>query len=138
DERGRQAVVERLGGVSDVFERTLLWGSLWDAIREAGLAPRDFVELALRLLPNETDEALAQNLIGHVTIGLHRYVNQSVRAELVPRAETLASDLMLHSANQDLRIILFRALRHIAERALARAQLKALHPGKLTVPVMAP
>src|SRR5207248_11088986 len=72
DERSRQAVVERLGGVSDVFERTLLWGSLWDAIREADLAPRDFVELALRLLPNETDEALAQNLIGHVTIGLHR------------------------------------------------------------------
>src|SRR6266704_5113452 len=67
DERSRQVVIERLGGVSDVFERTLLWGSLWDAIREADLAPRDFVELALRLLPHETDEALAQNLIGHVT-----------------------------------------------------------------------
>jgi len=138
DERSRQAVIERLGGVSDVFERTLLWGSLWDAIREADLAPRDFVELALRLLPNETDEALAQNLIGHVTIGLHRYVNQSVRAEIVPRAETLASDLMLHSANQDLRIIWFRGLRAIAESALGRAQLKDLLTGKLTVPGMDP
>src|SRR6267154_1001689 len=138
DERSRLAVVDRLGGVSDVFERTLLWGSLWDAIREADLAPREFVELALRLLPNETDEALAQNLIGHVTIGLHRYVNQSVRSEIVPRAETLASDLMLHSANQDLRIIWFRGLRAIVESALGRAQLKDLLTGKLSVPGMDP
>jgi len=50
---GRQAVVDRLGGVSDVFERTLLWGSLVGCYPRSDLAPREFVELALRLLPNE-------------------------------------------------------------------------------------
>ena len=134
DERSRKAAIENLGEVSDVFERTLLWGSLWDSVREADLAPRDFAELALRLLPAEADESLAQTLIGHVTTALHRYVNPSVRAEIVPRAEALASNQMLHSPNQDLRIIWFRGLRSIAESPQGRAQLKDILSGKLAVP----
>ena len=134
DERSRKAVVEELGEVSAVFERTLLWGSLWDSVREADLSPRDFVELALRLLPAETDESLAQNLISHVATALHRYVNPNVRAEMVPRAEALASSQMLHSPSQDLRIIWLRALRAIAESSTGRAQLKDLVSAKLVVP----
>lgn len=134
DERSRKAVIEKLGGISSVFERTLLWGSLWDSVREADLAPHDFVELALRFLPAETDESLAQNLIGHMATALHRYVNHSVRSEIVPRAEALASSQMLHSSSQDLRIIWFRALRAIAESQEGRAQLKELLSGKLAVP----
>jgi aminopeptidase N len=134
DERSRKAVVDRLGEVNDIFERTLLWGSLWDSVREADLAPRDFLELALRLLPGETDEALAQNLIGHVTTSLHRYVSEAVRAQLVPKAEVLASDRMLHSAEQDFRIIWFRGLRAIAESPQGRTRLKDLLTGKLVVP----
>lgn len=134
DERSRKAVIEKLGGISRVFERTLLWGSLWDSVREADLAPHDFVELALRLLPAETDESLAQNLIGHIATALHRYVNHSVRSEIVPRAEALASNQMLHSSSQDLRIIWFRALRAIAESPQGRAQLKELLSGKLALP----
>ena len=134
DEHSRKAVIEKLGGVPDVFDRTLLWGSLWDSVREADLAPRDFVELALRLLSTEADESLAQNLIGHVTTALHRYVNPTVRAEIVPRAEALACNQMLHSPSQDLRIIWFRALRAIAESPQERAKLKDLLAGKLAVP----
>jgi aminopeptidase N len=134
DARSRKAVIDRLPAISDVFERTLLWGSLWDSVREAEMAPRDFLEFALRLLPNETDEALAQNLLGHVANALHRYVNDATRAQIVLSAETLAADRMLHSTEQDFRITWFRALRAIAETPAGRAQLKDLLSGKLTVP----
>ncbi len=134
DERSRKTIIAQLGGIPDVFERTLLWGSLWDSVREAELAPYDFVELALRLLPNETDESLAQALIGHVATVLHRYVNPKMRMEIVPKAEALGYDQMLHSPNQDLRIIWFRGFRAIAETAQGRAQLKDLLSGKLPVP----
>ena len=134
DERSRKAVIKRLGGVSDAFERTLLWGSLWDSVREADFAPREFLELALRLLPAEADESLAQSLIGHVTTGLHRYVSDAARAQIVPNAEALASDRMLHSTEQDFRIIWFRGLRAIAESPQGRAQLKDLLGGKLAIP----
>lgn len=134
DERSRKAVFERLGQTSDVFERTLLWGSLWDSVREAELAPRQFLDLALQLLPAETDEALAQGLIGHLTTGLHRYVSRDQRAQIVPRAEKLAIDHMLHSDNQDFRIIWFRGLRAFAESPQGRGELKDLLSGKVTIP----
>jgi aminopeptidase N len=134
DERSRKAVADHLGEVSDVFARTLLWGSLWDSVREAEFAPREFLELALRFLPAETDEDLAQSLIGHVATGLHRYVNKEVRGQIVPGVETLATDGMLHSREQDFRIIWFRALRAIAESPEGRAQLKDLLDGKTSIP----
>ena len=134
DNRSRKAVFDHLGEIPGTFDRALLWGSLWDSVREADLAPRDFLELALRLLPNELDEELAQALIGHVTTGLHRYVSDATRAQIAPKFETLASDRMLHSDQQDFRIIWFRALRAIAESPQGRAQLKDILAGKLAVP----
>jgi len=134
DARSRKAVIDRLPALSDVFERTLLWGSLWDSVREADMPPRDFLDLALRLLPAETDESLAQTLFGHVATALHRYVNDATRTQIAVSAETLASDRMLHAPEQDFRITWFRALRAIAESPGGRAQLKDLLNGKLTVP----
>ena len=133
DPQSRAVVIEKLAGVADIFQRTLLWGSLWDSVREAELAPREFLDLALRLLPSEQDEALAQNLIGHVITGLHRYVSATTRAAIVPKAEPLAADRMLRAPEQDLRIIWFRALRGVAETETARARLKELLSGKTNV-----
>lgn len=134
DARSRRAVMQQLGGINDVFERTLLWGSLWESVREAQLDPRAYINLALKLLPAEKDEALAQNTIAHMTTALHRYVSPQVRAQLAPRAEALAYNQMLHAPEQDMRIIWFRGLRGVAETPQGRGHLKDLLSGKLTVP----
>src|SRR5215472_15817434 len=134
DPRSRTAVMQNLGEVTDVFQRTLLWGSLWDSVREAELAPRDFLDLELRLVPEEKDEALAQTLIGRMNTALHRYVNPDVRSQFVPKAEALAADKMLHSSEQDLRIIWFRGLRGVAETDAGRQYLKDILNEKLAVP----
>jgi aminopeptidase N len=134
DSRSRKAVMKQLGGINDVFERTLLWGALWDSVREADLDPREYIALALRLLPAEKDEALAQNVIGRMTTALHRYVAQADRVHLAAKAEALAYDRMLHSPDQDMRIIWFRALRGVAQTAQGRQHLKDMLSGKLTVP----
>lgn len=134
DAASRKVVTARLGYRDDVFQRTLLWGSLWDSVREAEMDPREYVELALERLPNEEDESLAQSIIGRTTTALHRYVSAEVRAKLAPKMETLAYNQMLHSPSQDMRITWFRALRGVAETAKARGQLKDMLSGKLTVP----
>jgi len=133
DPISRKGAMSELGEV-DVFKRTLLWGSLWDSVREAELDPREYVDLALRLLPGEKDEALAQSIIGRTVASLHRYMNSDARAQLVPKVEALAYEQMLHSPEQDMRITWFRALRGIAETASGREHLKDLLSGKLAVP----
>jgi len=134
DTRSRNAVMGDLGGIQDVFERTLLWGSLWDSVREAELDPREYIALALKLLPAERDEALAQSIIGRMTTALHRYLSPEARAQLVARAEALAYDQMIHAKEADMRIIWFRGLRGLAETPEGRARIKDLLSGKLVVP----
>jgi aminopeptidase N len=134
DERSRKAAMDSLGEIKDVFERTLLWGSLWDSVREAEMDPRDYIDLALKNLPTEQDESLTQSIIGRTIAALHRYVSPEVRAQLSPKMEALAADQMLHSSSQDMRITWFRALRGVAETAKARGELKDMLSGKLTVP----
>lgn len=134
DARSRSAVMSRLGSVQDTFERALLWGSLWDSVRQAELNPRAYIDLALRLLPEEKDEQLAQSVIARTITALHRYVPAQTRAELAPRMETLAANEMLHASDADMRIIWFRALRSSAETPKGRDELKDLLAGKLTIP----
>jgi aminopeptidase N len=134
DPVSRKAVMAELGNMDDVFQRTLLWGSLWDSVREAEMDPREYIELALRNLPAEKDESLAQSIIGRTITALHRYVSPETRAQLAPKMETLAADQMLQSPSQDMRITWFRALRGVAETEKARGQLKDMLSGKLTVP----
>ena len=134
DPVSRKAVMAELGSMNDVFERTLLWGSLWDSVREAEMDPREYIDLALRDLPTEKDESLAQSIIGRTIGALHRYVSPEVRTQLAPKMEALATDQMLHSTSQDMRITWFRAFRGVAETDKARGELKDMLTGKLTVP----
>ena len=134
DARSRRAVVRQLGGINDVFERTLLWGSLWGSVRDAQMNPRDYINLALRLLPSEKDEALVNNTIGHVATALHWYVSPAARTQLAAKAETLASSQMLHAPDKDMRIVWFRGLRAVAQTSQGRDRLKELLSGKLEVP----
>ncbi len=110
DSRSRDSVSRQLGGINDLFRRTMLWGSLWDSARNAQLAPRDYLDLVLKLLPGETDETLVRGLLSHSATALHRYVSPATRREYVLRFEALAADRMLHSESPDLRIAWFRSL----------------------------
>jgi aminopeptidase N len=141
DEQSRKLVIKSLETAYShpVFERTLLWGSLWDSVRQAEMDPREYIHLALRALPDEEDESLAQSIIGRTITALHRYVSPEVRAQLVPAMEALAYDEMmntggLHAQPVDMRIIWFRALRGVAETEKARGELKEMLGGKQGVP----
>jgi aminopeptidase N len=134
DGRSREEVMQRLGDIPDLFRRTLLWGSLWESVREAQLAPRAYIDLAARLLPQEPDEALVRSILGRTTAALHRYVSDDLREQLVPRFETMAAAQMVQSPDVNLRIVWFRALQGLAETRVGLGQLKNLLDGRLWVP----
>jgi aminopeptidase N len=133
DAKSRRYVLAHLASVHQVFTRALLWGSLWDSVREADLAPREFLNLSARLLPNETDLSLVQSILSNSTATLHRYVSADTRAQLVPRFEALTSAGMLDAKDHDLRILWFRGFRSVAETGGGLAKLKALLNGRLQI-----
>jgi aminopeptidase N len=78
-----------IGTVDDGFLRAMLWGALWDLVRETRLAPTRYLAAAMRELPNESDEQIAAGIIGRVRRGLEAYLPAASRDALVPEAERL-------------------------------------------------
>src|SRR5207248_2673958 len=82
-------LAQHIGSVNDVFLRAMLWGALWDLVRETRLAPRTFLETAMRELPNEHDEQIAAGIIGRLGRGIETYLSPTDRELLLPAAERL-------------------------------------------------
>jgi aminopeptidase N len=136
DDESERAVLGRLGEVRDDFLRALLWGSLWDSVREARLAPSTYIDLAIKLLPAERDEVTAQSIMGRASTAFNRYLVDAQAKEVAPRLEQLFAERMLNAETAGLRITYFRALQSIATTSEARATLKKILRGEVKVPGM--
>ncbi len=134
DERSREYTMAHLAGVSDLFERTLLWGAFWNAVRFTELAPRQYLALSLRKMAGESDEALVQSLGGRAAVALHDYVDDNGRRELDGQFEAMAIKGMEHAPEQGLRIMWFRTLRSLADSSVGLNELRELLDGKVTIP----
>ena len=103
-------------------------------MREAELAPADYISLALKLLPAEGDEALAQSLLGRVTTAYERYLSDARRRAVAPEIEALCLDRMTNAAELGMRITWFRAFRNLASTADGRGRLKSVLAGQTAIP----
>jgi aminopeptidase N len=77
----------------------MLWGSLWDLVRETRLAPRAFLATAMRELPNERDEQITAGIVGRLRRNVEAYLSAGERDSVLPDVERLllsgASDARL-------------------------------------------
>jgi aminopeptidase N len=76
-----------LGTVRDGFQRAMLWGALWDLVREAELAPGRFIDVALRELPGEMDEQIASGILSRLTRAVGGYLPDGMRSARLPDVE---------------------------------------------------
>ncbi len=136
DDASRAFVVEHLGQVRDDFLRALLWGSLWDSVREAELAPADYINLAIKLIPRERDEVTAQGVLARVQAAFNRYLSDAQRKDVAPRLEQMLADRMVKAETAGLRITSFRAFQGIATTDEGRATLKRILRDELKIPGM--
>jgi aminopeptidase N len=134
DARSRRAVCQCIASTRDLFLRALLWGSLWEAVRESELAPGEYLDLALKALTKEADEQLARSLLDHVTFTYQRYLSPAQRASVAQKVEAVCLDRMQHAAEPEFRITYFRACYAVATTDLCRGRLKDLLKGKWSIP----
>jgi aminopeptidase N len=134
DAKSRDAVMERIGSIKDVLLKTMLWGALWDSVREAELNPNEFIALVLKTLPTENDEELTQTLLSRTGTAFQRYLSPKQQTAIAPQLESLCFDRMTKATELGLRITYFRAFRSLTTTAQARQRLKDILMGKLVVP----
>ncbi|HLM54538.1 MAG TPA: M1 family aminopeptidase [Pyrinomonadaceae bacterium] len=136
DEVSRAYVVKNLGAVNDDFLRALLWGSLWDSVREAEMAPAEFVELTIREAARERDDVALQFILSRAQTAFTRYLSEGQQRGLAPRFEAMLRERMLNAETAGLRITYFRTFRESATTEEALKTLQDILTGKLPVPGM--
>ena len=73
DPAGAEYVAEQVGGEADGLLRAMLWGALWDEVRQARLDPARFARIVMRELPAEDDEQIAGLNMGRAWTALSSY-----------------------------------------------------------------
>jgi aminopeptidase N len=89
DSRSSRWLLGHVGEVRDPFLRAMLWGALWDLVRDARLAPAEFVETATRESPAEPDEQIAAGVLGRLSRVTATYLSDAQRASIAPRVEEM-------------------------------------------------
>jgi aminopeptidase N len=136
DDASRAYVTKNLGSVKDDFLRALLWDSLWDSVREAELAPADFIALAVAEAPHEHDDVMLNFVLTRVQTAFLRYLSDAQRDAFAPQLARTLEDGMLHASTVGERITYFRTFREVATTSDALARLSDIYAGKLQVPGM--
>ena len=76
DRISRDYVLKNIQNEKDDFLRTMMWGSLWDSVREAELDPKDYVELVIKNIASEKDEGTIQTLLSRVSTAMRYYMSE--------------------------------------------------------------
>ena len=99
------------GGLSLPVHRLLVWGSLYQMVRDGELAPTEYMEIALSALEVEEAEAVLAIQLGEQSPILNvysRYLNPKARAELAPRFERLLLKRASEAAkNSSMKLVFF-------------------------------
>jgi aminopeptidase N len=133
DEKSRAYVLENIQTEKDDFLRAMMWGSLWDSVREAELAPKDYVALVIKNLNVETDESTIQTLLGRVSTAMNYYLPDAQSKEFAAQLETLLIEKMQNAPTLGQRITFYRAFLNVASTDKAKQTLKDISSGKLQI-----
>ena len=87
DDRSAARVASEVGTTTDDLLRAQLWGALWDRVREGRMPAARFVEAAIRELPRERDEQIADAVLGRASTALTLYMDDA--AGVAPAWERL-------------------------------------------------
>ena len=95
DPASRDALAACLGRLPDPLSRAVAWTSVRDLVRDGELAPREYLGLAARHLPAETESSIAGHVIGYArwTVA-DRYLPAGQRAAALADLTTLCRDLL--------------------------------------------
>ncbi|HEU0054052.1 MAG TPA: M1 family aminopeptidase [Longimicrobium sp.] len=131
DARSAAWLEGHVGEVEDGLLRAMLWGALWDRVREGELAPARFAEVALRELPRERDEQLAAVIVERASTALGRYARRADAERLLPAWERMLLDRSNDaSLGYGMRKAALDAFVDVARSAEARATLRDYLDGR--------
>jgi aminopeptidase N len=95
DPHSTRWITAHVGEVHEPLLRAMLWGAMWDLVRDARLDPSEFVTTALRELPAEQDEQIAAGIVTRLSRAVSSYLSASQQQAVIASVE----DVLLSGAS---------------------------------------
>jgi aminopeptidase N len=134
DVASRDALLAEPRALPDGLLRAQLIDALWESVRDAELAPADFIEFALAAAADEDDDVVLSGLLARIETAFRRYLSDAQRARLAPRVEAPLLATALADGPQSRRLLMLRAYVALAWSDAALGDLKRLLDGSLAAP----
>ena len=67
DERSIETAIKHLGDIDSSVARGVVWGSLWDTVRDAQMPARKYVDLVLNNIGKETNSTALRTQINNLS-----------------------------------------------------------------------
>ena len=116
DPRSTATLLTELPTIASAVSRAVVWGSLWDACRDAELPAGDYADLVLRSVSSETGSTAVRALLGQAGIAAFGYTSMTQRAEVTTRWRQGVHDLLAAApAGSDLQLALARSFAGAAD-----------------------
>jgi aminopeptidase N len=92
DEQSLSTAIAHLAAIEDGLARSIVWGSVWDATRDAETRPRDFVQLVLGNVATEDESTTLRTALNQLILTASMYVAPDAQqATLATAADELWS-----------------------------------------------
>ncbi|MGN6126624.1 MAG: aminopeptidase N [Humibacter sp.] len=128
DEASLKAAIEHLSDIESPLARSLVWGSVWDATRDAETPASDYVRLVLGNIGSETESTTLRTTLNQLVLSVSSYVapekRETARTESADALWQLASDAEPGSDAQFQFVKFFAALASTPEQLAKVAGLR--------------
>ena len=118
DEDGLQAAIEGVSTLESALSRGLIWGSLWENVRDARLPVTTYVDAVVRNVSKEPSASLLGTMVNNAQVAIATFSAPTGRERLYDALyDAFASALAQAKPGSDEQLILLRALISVSTNA---------------------
>ncbi|KQV65845.1 aminopeptidase N [Nocardioides sp. Root122] len=134
DERSRATAISALSTFEDSLPRAIVWGAAWDMTRDGEMRTRDWLDLVLANIGQESDAWAVTRIPASTALAVNFYSDPAHRAELRATWESGLRELLLAAEpGSDHQLTFARSYAGAAHRDAALDDLIGLLDGSFTV-----
>jgi aminopeptidase N len=134
DDVSLTTAISQLANIADPLARALVWGSAWDATRDAEMAPSAYVDLVLHNIETETESTTIRTTLAQVSTVARMYVAPERRGETLRRiADTMLSFAERATPGSDAQFQFLRTFAAIASTTEHGEVLRSIRSGDRTI-----
>jgi len=135
DAHSRAVAISHLADIADPLARSLVWGCMWDATRDAEVPPQEFVSLVLGNVASESESTTVRTVLAQLTLVVRNYLSPAHRHEVQERVAGALWNLTSQAqAASDTQFQMFKAFAALMSSPEHIAVIRALREGTQSLP----